>query len=264
MLLINIKIAPAALCPVKFVTWVLSSVRRRGTTVLRLVTKSCVCHHQSAVWISLYTLRQVLVKRDRRPKTIKSAKAKWLRSNRMQSRMLREYNILHSYRNANQLGYPKLCSRSQTKTTVFLHSGTICTCHNLDNTVHTYSSILYLSPTTTSTIQAQSLWHTETGDMGSTSRLGIQSKLPRKCHRICHLQAHDTAVCWDWVDIYLWLLLFLAAWLLSGIWVSALDICGWLPSANFSQSSLFQPRKYLIQNKTYGPPKEFHLRNDNC
>jgi len=88
----------------------------------------------------------------------------------------------------------------QTKTTVHLQSGTICTCHHPVHTVNTHRSILWLSPTAASTIQAQSLLHFEMGAMGSSLRLGICGKFDLQCHRIYRLHTGDTAFYWGWAN----------------------------------------------------------------
>ena len=114
--------------------------------------------------------------------------------------MLREYNVLDSYGNADQLRDPKLCSTLSTKTTVHLQSGTMCTCHHPVHAVNTHRSIPLLSPTARSTIQAQSLLHFETGAMGSCPHLGIHGTFCLQCYRICQLHKDDTAICWGRAD----------------------------------------------------------------
>src|SRR5207302_10334551 len=74
------------------------------------VTKCWVYYHQSALLISLYTLLPVLSKSHSGPNTIWSAKGKWLRSSRMQCRILREYSVPDPHENADQLWGPKPCS----------------------------------------------------------------------------------------------------------------------------------------------------------
>ena len=90
--------------------------------------------------------------------------------------------------------------RSQTKTTVYPQSGTMCTCHHSVHAVNTHWSIPLLSPTAVSTIQAQSLLHFETGAMGSSPRLGICSKFRLQYDRIYRLHIDDTAFCRGWAD----------------------------------------------------------------
>ena len=90
--------------------------------------------------------------------------------------------------------------RSQTKTTVHLQYGMMCTCHHPVHAVNTHRSIPLLSPTATSTIQPQILWHFEMGAMGSSLRLRIRGKFRLQCHRICQLHTDDTAFCWGRVD----------------------------------------------------------------
>ena len=90
--------------------------------------------------------------------------------------------------------------RSQTKSTVYLQSGTMCTYHHLVHAVNTHRSIPLLSPTATYTIQAQSLLHFETGAMGSSPRLGIRGKFRLQCHGICQLHMDDTPFCWGRAD----------------------------------------------------------------
>lgn len=90
--------------------------------------------------------------------------------------------------------------RPQTRTTVRLQSGTMCTCHHPVHAVNTHRSIPLLSPTAASTIQAQSLLHFEMGAMGSSPRIGICGKFRLQGHRICRLHTDGTAFCWGRAD----------------------------------------------------------------
>jgi len=86
--------------------------------------------------------------------------------------------------------------RAQTMTIAHLQSGTMCICHHPTHAVNTHRLILLLSPTSASSIQAQSLLHFETGTMGSSPRLGICDKFHLQRRRTYRLHGGDTAFCW--------------------------------------------------------------------
>jgi len=149
--------------------------------------------------------------------------------------------------------------RAQTKTIVYLQSGTMCICHHPVHAVNTHQSIILLSPTAASTIQAPSLLHFEMGAMGSSLRLGICGKFHLQCHRIYRLHTGDTAFCWGRANRLGLGLPVLGFSVLNAIWVSAFEICGRLPSSPFSKMFLWakgvrDPEKNLRSTQGLSSP----------